>query len=109
MASWPYCTLPVTEPELRILIRCLTTTSPWTVPWISAWSVLTVPKQRPPWMHEERLRRHVAFDVSVDLHLAAIANFALEDHVLADNEYALICHHRLAPSWPLGRARSGAG
>jgi len=57
-----------------------------------------------------RVRGHIALDVAVNFHLATIADLAPDDHVLADYEYALICHHRLslvlaAPDSELNRAQ----
>ena len=94
-ASLPYLTLPLTLPELRMSMRFLTTTSPCTVPWISAVSVFTVPNKRPVLCTSTLRGRDIAFNVSVYLELAAIAHFthATDDGVFRDDEYALIFGH----------------
>src|SRR5262249_47588989 len=44
---------------------------------------------------EERTGGNVAFDVTVDLHLPAVANLALDDRVFPDDQYALMFSHRM--------------
>src|SRR5262245_50379580 len=48
-------------------------------------------------VNDQRAGGDVAFNVAVDLHLLAVANFTLDDGVFSDHQYALIFSHRRAP------------